>query len=306
MTMYEDDEEDYEKQPAVRMPAAERIERVEENFYSQLSCALFKYVPARPGLKTWAFFAVYAVLWVVLAVVYIYTSVSYKNVWVIILGLAFLVGMALGAVFLIRGVVFYYYDMYVCRVGDNVVGILFSHWNKDVTVYFSHGRILRARKGAVEERGEYAYQYVGTHLLFNKFKADAKYVPGAFETITAVSNDGGTARMRVENDLPAGITYAPPPSLRSEFGAIKYLKLLKMQAEEIPPLPAYLVRECALRGWQLPEGVSTDEEAEQKEKRKRERAREKEREKEERKRQRKVEREEERGDGGYEDDDDDD
>ena len=69
--MYEDDEEDYEKQPAVRMPAAERIERVEENFYSQLSCALFKYVPARPGLKTWAFFAVYAVLWIVLAVVII-------------------------------------------------------------------------------------------------------------------------------------------------------------------------------------------------------------------------------------------
>ena len=164
----DDDEEEYIKEEAreASVSAAQRVKDVEENFYANLSCARFRYVPARPGLKSWTFFAVYAFIWLVLAVVYVYTSVSYKNVWIIIFGLAFLAGMALGAVFVIRGVVFYYYDLYVCRVGDGVVNILFSHWNKDVTVYFSHNRILRAHKGAVEERREYAYQYVGTHLLF--------------------------------------------------------------------------------------------------------------------------------------------
>ena len=105
----------------------------------------------------------------------------------------------------------------------------------------------------MEERREYAYQYVGTHLLFNKFKADVKYVPNAEETIAALSNDGGTARLKVKDGLPAGITYAPPPSFRSEFGAIKYLKLVEYEAAEIPPVPGYLARECARRGWILPE-----------------------------------------------------
>lgn len=251
----DDDEEEYIKEEAreASVPAAQRVKDVEENFYANLSCARFRYVPARPGLKSWTFFAVYAFIWLVLAVVYVYTSVSYKNVWIIIFGLVFLAGMALGAVFVIRGVVFYYYDLYVCRVGDGVVNVLFSHWNKDVTVYFSHNKILRAHKGAVEERREYAYQYVGTHLLFNKFKADVKYVPNAEETIAALSNDGGTARLKVKDGLPAGITYAPPPSFRSEFGAIKYLKLVEYEAAEIPPVPGYLARECARRGWILPE-----------------------------------------------------
>ena len=259
--MYEDDdEEEFGEAPkAERVPAKMRIKDVEENFYARLSCARFKYVPARPGLKSWTFFAAYAALWFILAVVYIYTSVSYKNVWIIIFGLLFLVGMAFGAVFVIRGVVFYYYDMYVCRVGDNVVNILFSHWNKDVTIYFSHDKILRARHGFVEERNEYAYQYVGTHLLFNKFKAEAKYVPNTEETIAALSNDGGTARLRVQGDMPASITYAPPPSLRSEFGAIKYLKLIDMTVEQMPPLPECLVRECKRLGYKLPDLARTDE-----------------------------------------------
>ena len=312
--MYEDDdEEEYEEAPrAEKIPAEKRIKDVEENFYARLSCARFKYVPARPGLKSWTFFAVYAVLWFVLAVVYIYTSVSYKNVWIIIFGLLFLAGMAFGAVFIIRGVVFYYYDMYVCRVGDKVVNILFSHWNKDVTIYFSHDKILRARKGSVEERNEYAYQYVGTHLLFNKFKAEAKYVPNTEETIAALSSDGGTARLRVEGDMPASITYAPPPSLRSEFGAIKYLKLLDAEANDIPPIPECLARECEKQGYELPKITSVpepsaerDEKEEAKEKKRALKRAGKRRERNRRKSEKREIRRSDK-DGGYEDDDDED
>ncbi len=309
--MYEDDdEEEYEEAPrAEKIPAEKRIKDVEENFYARLSCARFKYVPARPGLKSWTFFAVYAVLWFILAVVYIYTSVSYKNVWIIIFGLLFLAGMAFGAVFIIRGVVFYYYDMYVCRVGDKVVNILFSHWNKDVTIYFSHDKILRARKGSVEERNEYAYQYVGTHLLFNKFKAEAKYVPNTEETIAALSSDGGTARLRVEGDMPASITYAPPPSLRSEFGAIKYLKLIDMTAEQMPPLPECLVRECKRLGYKLPDLARTDEGGKEEERARQERNEKKRAQRQAAKKRGSAKHKSEKRsdkDGGYEDDDDED
>lgn len=272
--MFEDDEDEEREQtsaaPAASaaVSAAERIEDVEENFYAGLSRARFRFTPARTDLRAWAFFAVYAAVWLVLLVVYIYTAVRYTRAWLVIVGLIFLAGSALGGVFLIRGAVFYYYDMYVCRVGREVVNLFFPRWNRDVIVYFSRDRILRAHKGAVEERKEYAYQYVGTHLLFNKFNADVKYMNNnMYETITAVSRNNGTARMRILNDLPASVTYVPAPSLRSEFGAVKYLRLAEYKAREpLPALPECLVRECELRGWKLPEGFPV---AEKEEKRRR-------------------------------------
>ena len=263
--MYDiDDEEEEEEQARHRVPAGIRLMQVEKNFYASLTCSRFKYQPAKPGLRSWSFFAAFAVAWVVFAIAYVYTSISYKKIWVVLLGLAFLVCLALGGLFLIRGVIFYYYDMYVSRVGDNVVILLYSKWNKDVTVYFSHDRILRIHRGSVEDRREYAYQYVGTHLLFNKFKAEAKYVANTQETITAFSNDGGTARMRIVHDMPASITFAPPPNLRSEFGAIKYLRLEENDVSSLPAVPEALVRACNKRGWVLPDNICiiySDEEA---------------------------------------------
>lgn len=254
---FEDDDEFFQgDDPSPLRPSApERIRGVERDFYARLSCARFKYIPAMPGLKSWLFFVGYALAWTILLVVYIYSSVIYTHAWLIIFGIVFLAGMALGGVFLIRGVVFYYYDAYVCRVKDKVVIVMFSKWNRDVTVYFSRDEILRLHRGAVEERGDYAYQYVGTHLLFNKFKTDIKYGAGsAYETISALSANGGTVRMRIENDLPASITYASAPSLRSEFGAVKCLKLVEYAYDgELPALPAALARECRSRGLELPD-----------------------------------------------------
>lgn len=236
---------------------AAEIAAAEKNFFANLTYAKLYYTPVKTGPRNWLFFSVFALTWLLCAVAFTYTAIRSGKALFIVLCLFVLLCMLAGGLSIIRGRLFYYYDLFVFRTGNRIVTFYRPFWNKkSITVYFSHDKIYRYRRGRTEDVSDYAYRYVGSHLLFNKFRNNLRYGqsrPGE-TVITGSGKGGGAARIRLADGKPQSITFCPSAGRRTEFGEIKYLRFDETGdgAGRIE-VPLSLKRVCEKNGLAMPE-----------------------------------------------------